>query len=116
MVLKSKISKFVQLKTKALFSVNCGTVINGKFGFCACHSCSELEGDCDFNDQCQEGLRCGTNNCVDYFGFDAHTDCCYLAIVGDEEICPGPEYWATAWVVRHGEQLLLDVKLAHVGA
>ena len=39
-----------------------------------------------------------------------------VAIVGDEEICPGPEYWSAAGVVRHREQLLLDVKLAHVGA
>ena len=38
-----------------------------------------------------------------------------VAIVRDEEICPGPEYWSAAGVVRHGEQLLLDVKLAHVG-
>ena len=39
-----------------------------------------------------------------------------VAIVGDEEICPGPEYRTAAGVVRHSEQLLLDVKLAHVGA
>ena len=87
MVIKSKISKFVQLKTEDLFSVNCGTVINGEIGFCACHSCSQLEGDCDFNDQCQEGFRCGSNNSPVSFGFDAHTDCCYTATLGDEDFC-----------------------------
>ena len=69
-----------------LFSVNCATIINGRIGYCACHSCSELEGDCDFKYQCQEGLRCG-NNCPDSFGFDAHTDCCYTTSVGDDEFC-----------------------------
>ena len=74
-----------------LFSVNCANVINGQIGFCACHSCSELEGDCDFDDQCQEGLRCGSNNCPASFGFDAHTDCCYDAKVGAEDFCTTDE-------------------------
>ena len=70
-----------------LFSVNCANVINGQIGFCACHTCSELEGDCDFNDQCREGLRCGSNNCPASIEFDGHTDCCYEANVGDENFC-----------------------------
>ena len=70
-----------------LFSVNCASVINGKIGFCACHSCLGLEGDCDFNDQCQEGLRCGSNNCPASLGFDAYTDCCYDKFVGSEDFC-----------------------------
>ena len=70
-----------------LFSVNCEKVINGKIGFCACHSCPELEGDCDFDYQCQGDLKCGSNNCPATFGFDNHTDCCYSAIVGDENFC-----------------------------
>ena len=74
-----------------LFPVNCANVINGKIGFCSCHSCSELEGDCDFDDQCQEGLRCGSNNCLAFFGFDAHTDCCYDAKVGAEDFCTTDE-------------------------
>ena len=70
-----------------LFSVNCEDVINGKVGYCSCHSCSENDGDCDFDDQCQEGLRCGSNNCPSSFGFEMHTDCCYVASVGDDEFC-----------------------------
>ena len=70
-----------------LLSVHCANVIKGKIGFCACHSCSELEGDCDFDDQCQGSLRCGSNNCPASFGFDAHIDCCYVATVGEEDFC-----------------------------
>ena len=71
--------------------VNCANVINGKIGFCACNSCSELEGDCDFHDQCRKGLRCGSNNCLDFFGFDKNTDCCYFASVGAEDFCSTDE-------------------------
>ena len=72
---------------KDLLSVNCANVIDGNIGFCACHSCSDLEGDCDFDDQCPEGLRCGSNNCPTSFGFDVHTDCCTVGTVGDEDFC-----------------------------
>ena len=75
------------IKNIDIFSVHCANVINGKIGFCACHSCSEHDGDCDFDDQCQEGLRCGSNNCLASFGFDAYTDCCYEATVGDDDFC-----------------------------
>ena len=81
----------VCIKNIDLFSVNCENVVNGKIGFCSCHSCSGLKGDCDFDDQCHEGLKCGSNNCPDSFGFDIHTDCCYAAIVGDEDFCTTDE-------------------------
>ena len=81
----------VCIKNIDLFSVNCENVVNGKIGFCSCHSCSGLEGDCDFDDQCYEGLKCGSNNCPDSFGYDTHTDCCYAAIVGDEDFCTTDE-------------------------
>ena len=70
-----------------LFLVNCDNVINGKIGFCTCHSCLEDEGDCNLDNECQEGLRCGNNNCPDSFGFDAYTDCCYNAALGAEDFC-----------------------------
>ena len=69
------------------FSVNCVNVTSGKIGFCACHSCSELEGDCDFDNQCKGGLTCGSNNCPSSFGLDAYTDCCYSTTVGTEDFC-----------------------------
>ena len=64
------------------FSVNCTTVNNGDIGYCACkQSCNENEGDCDFNYHCQDGHRCGSNNCPNSY------DCCYVAINGDEDFC-----------------------------
>ena len=51
----------------------------------------ELEGDCDFDDQCREGLRCGSNNCLASFGFEMHTDCCYSADIGSEQFCTTDE-------------------------
>ena len=48
-------------------------------------------GDCDSNDQCKESLRCGSNNCLDSFGFNAHTDCCFTAILGDDDFCSTDE-------------------------
>ena len=86
------ISLFILLLScNYLFSVNCANVINRQIGFCACHSCSELEGDCDFNDQCQGGLKCGLNNCLAFFGLDVHTDCCYAPTLGDEDFCSTDE-------------------------
>ena len=66
--------------------MNCSNVINGENGFCACHTCSELNGDCDFDYHCRDGLSCGSNNCPASFGFD-DSDCCYDAGVGDEDFC-----------------------------
>ena len=60
---------------------------NGDIGFCACQTCTENEGDCDYDYQCQDGLRCGSNKCIDIFGFDSNTDCCYATNVGDENFC-----------------------------
>ena len=61
---------------------------NGDIGYCACkESCTENKGDCDFNDQCRDGHRCGKNNCPNSYGFDSNTDCCYVAINGDEDFC-----------------------------
>ena len=61
---------------------------NGDIGYCACkQSCTENEGDCDFNYQCQDGYRCGSNNCPDSYGFDSNTDCCYVVVVGDDDFC-----------------------------
>ena len=45
-------------------------------GFCYCHSCSENEGDCDSNEECQDGLACGSNNCPESLGFSSDVNCC----------------------------------------
>ena len=52
--------------------------------FCASGiPCGEDEGDCDSNDECQNGLVCGSNNCPASLGFDSEVDCCY------PNSCPG---------------------------
>ena len=71
-----------------LFSVNCATVKMGEVGFCACNNpCSDNQGDCDFNDQCQRGQRCRSKSCPASLGFDLNTDCCHIATLGDEDFC-----------------------------
>ena len=59
--------------------VNCATASNGEIGFCNCYICSENEGDCFSHDECQDGLFCGSNNCIASLSFDSKVDCCYKA-------------------------------------
>ena len=59
--------------------VNCAIASNGYDEFCFCNICSENEGDCESNHECQDGLVCGVNNCPDSLGFDSGVDCCYVA-------------------------------------
>ena len=59
------------------FLVNCATASNGEIGFCHCNTCSENEGDCDSQDECQDGLVCGSNNCPTSLGFGLDIDCCW---------------------------------------
>ena len=49
--------------------------------------CGQNEGDCDSAYECEEGLVCGSNNCPTSLGFDSEVDCCYAAMLGDEEFC-----------------------------
>ncbi len=37
--------------------------------------CGDMEGDCDSDDHCAEGLKCGRNNCIGDT-FDDSDDCC----------------------------------------
>ena len=39
--------------------------------------CGINQGDCDFDHQCQFGLKCGSNNCPASLGFDSKFDCCF---------------------------------------
>ena len=51
--------------------------------FCASgKSCGEDQGDCDAHNECQDGLICGSNNCL-----DSEFDCCYQPTLGDENFC-----------------------------
>ena len=49
----------------------------GNFGNCTSNNaCGEDEGDCDYDDQCKEGHKCGTNNCRSTLNFNSQFDCC----------------------------------------
>ena len=71
------------------------TATNGVYIKCAneddfCTSqypCVTDQGDCDTHDECQDGLRCGSNNCPDSLGYHSEFDCCYAVVVGDEHFC-----------------------------
>ena len=66
----------------------CYNVTLGDEDFCTSVTpCGEDEGDCDSDDECQDGLFCGLNNCNSTLGFDSETDCCYTPIAGNEVIC-----------------------------
>ena len=57
-----------------------GCIIVGDEDFCSSiNPCEEDQGDCDNNNECQNNLVCGTNNCPDSLGFEAEVDCCYNA-------------------------------------
>ena len=56
--------------------------------FCTIHNpCADKEGDCDTDDMCEEGLRCGINNCPASLSYDSEVDCCYFSIAGDDDFC-----------------------------
>ena len=65
--------------------------INGEEHFCTNdYLCGHHEGDCDHNNQCQNGFKCGTDNCPAALGFGSWTDCCYnqtLLNMGDAHFC-----------------------------
>ena len=61
----------------------------GDEDFCTI-KCEIDEGDCDSDEECQENLLCGSNNCPESLGFDPETDCCFdnsQSVVGDENFC-----------------------------
>ena len=46
--------------------------------------CGVAEGDCDYDDDCQGHLLCGTDNCLSPFSSTA--DCCYEPFTGKQRI------------------------------
>ena len=74
----------VKFNFDTLSLVNCATASNGDDEFCYCNTCSENEGDCDSQYECQNGLICGWNNCPLDLGFNSEADCC---TIGKERVC-----------------------------
>ena len=64
-------------------SVNCcEEVINGDWTFCSSkYPCGDNDGDCDNDNECKEGLKCGSNNCDTSLGFHSSADCCYDDVI-----------------------------------
>ena len=62
----------------------------GDYQFCSSGiPCGINEGDCDSNNECQNGLACGNDNC-NYdpsLGFPSDLDCCYHPTLGDPDWC-----------------------------
>ena len=57
---------------------------NGHDSFCTVDNlCDENEGDCDYDNQCKNGLTCGVDNCPDSIEFDSTDDCCYVYTAAD---------------------------------
>ena len=74
----------------------CYKPINGDLNYCQeDHQCGQEEGDCDNDNECQNGLACGSSNCPwvrtfnspDVQGFNTSIDCCYKPDVGDKDFC-----------------------------
>ena len=70
-----------EIQFKYCFLVNCAIVGNGEIGFCNCNTCSDNEGDCDSNIECQTNHFCGSNACPASLGFDSDVDCCSRSLI-----------------------------------
>ena len=54
-----------------------GSQVSGDENFCTVDQpCGVDQGDCDFDNQCSNGLKCGDDNCPAALGFQNGTDCC----------------------------------------
>ena len=62
-----------------IISVNASRICVGGDACCSeRNKCGEMEGDCDSDIDCLEGLKCGENNCNANSGNWASTDdCCF---------------------------------------
>ena len=59
-----------------LFDSGCGTSGGSYWTCCTVEKpCGANEGDCDFNNQCKEGLICGVANCIGP-EHPLNADCC----------------------------------------
>ena len=41
------------------------------------NKCDWFQGDCDKDEECKDGLVCGSNNCQTGMGIDVRIDCCW---------------------------------------
>ena len=64
---------------KPTFESGCHKEVDGDGGNCCRDKgpCAAGEGDCDSDDECLKGLKCGEDNCDRSLGFSDASDCCY---------------------------------------
>ena len=63
-------------------------LVNGDIHFCSVNNtCGHHVGDCDYDNECHSGLKCGKDNCPKHLGGSSFIDCCYLPAKGDEYFC-----------------------------
>ena len=106
-----------EIQFKYSFLVNCTIVGNGEIGFCKCNTCSDNEGDCDSNIECQSNHFCGSNNCPAALGFDSESDCCSSTqIMSPNYPDPYPNNAEETWLITAptGSIITLQFQSFHV--
>ena len=71
-----KKSRKEKVKTLIFVPVNCDLVYDGD---CCTpeNPCGPNQGDCDYDQECKNGLFCGSNNCPLFSIFADSSDCCH---------------------------------------
>ena len=60
------------------YCFECSCLEIGNEYFCTTDNpCGENVGDCDFANECEDGLKCGVDNCEVSLLFNSSVDCCY---------------------------------------
>ena len=79
MIIAVEITTFIKFR-KSIITTTFYAVCKGGDSCCTrLDKCGEDEGDCDSDDECQYGLKCGEDNCSQKSGFlwEPTDDCCY---------------------------------------
>ena len=88
-------------------SVNCANVTKGDINYCSCYPCELNEGPCFHDDECQNNLFCGYENCPSTSG-----DCC----TNDQLKSPNyPEHYLPntekTWILLAPLGSIIDLKI-----
>ena len=64
-------------------------------------NCTDNEGDCDYNSECQSNHFCGSNNCPAALGFESEFDCCSSTqIMSPNYPDPYPTFTQETWLIK----------------
>ena len=94
-----------------LFLVDCATVSNGDYSFCKCNSCSENEGHCESDYECQTNYFCGSNNCPASLSLGSEIDCCTNTHIGSPNYPNSyPNNAEETWLIIAPVELLIKLQ------